>query len=228
VVCCALLRNAMKALNPYLTRTVYQPHIRFFKDAILMKIFESLYDKVLAWSGHRFAERYLAFISFIESSFFPIPTAFMLAPMVLAKPERAWWLATLATLTSVAGGIFGYMIGYFLFDQIGAQIISFLGKEALFAEVKQRFIDDGVWIVLLAGVTPLPYKLCTISSGLLGLAIVPFTIASLSGRAAQFFIIATVLKWGGPQIEKHLRKWMEILGWALIGAAVVAYLYFRI
>lgn len=192
-----------------------------------MKIFEPLYDKVLEWSQHRLAERYLAFISFIESSFFPIPTALMLAPMVLAKPDRAWWLAALATITSVAGGLLGYAIGYFLFDQVGAQIISLTGKQELFEVVKQRFIDDGVWIVLLAGVTPLPYKLCTITSGLLGMAIFPFIIASFFGRSAQFFIVASVLKWGGPPIEKHLRRWMEIIGWALIAMAIAAYLYVR-
>ncbi len=192
-----------------------------------MKIFGPIYDKVLEWSRHQHAERYLAFISFIESSFFPIPTAFMLAPMVLAKRERAWWLASLATITSVAGGLLGYAIGYFLFDQVGTAIIEFFGKEQAFAEVKERFLRDGVWLVLLAGVTPLPYKLCTITSGLLGLALVPFIIASIVGRAGQFFIIATVLWWGGPKIEQHLRRWMEIIGWALILLVVGAYFYFR-
>lgn len=192
-----------------------------------MKIFEPLYDKMLEWSRLRHAERYLGIISFAESSFFPIPTAFMLAPMVLAKRERAWWLASLATITSVLGGLFGYLIGYFLFDQVGATIIEFFGKEEAFLAVKQRFLEDGVWLVLLAGVTPLPYKLCTITSGLLGLALIPFIIASIIGRAGQFFIIAVVLWWGGPQIEKHLRRWMEIIGWALIAAAVAAYLLLR-
>jgi len=192
-----------------------------------MKIFEPLYNKVLAWASHRLAERYLGIVSFAESSFFPIPTAFMLAPMVLARPHKAWWLALLATLTSVAGGLFGYVIGYFLFDQIGQTIIDALGKEEAFEEIKARFLQDGVWIVLLAGVTPLPYKLCTITSGLLGLALLPFTIASLIGRAGQFFIIAGVLKWGGPKIEPQLRRWMEILGWTFIVLAVAAYIYFR-
>ena len=192
-----------------------------------MKIFEPLYDKVLAWSRHPHAERYLAAISFMESSFFPIPTAFMLAPMVLAKPNRAFWLAALATITSVMGGLFGYAIGHFLFDQVGMSIIEFFGKEQKFLEVKAAFLEHGVWLVLLAGVTPLPYKLCTITSGLLGLALLPFVVASIFGRAAQFFIIAVVLGWGGPQIEQQLRRWMEIIGWALVAAAFAAYLYFR-
>jgi len=192
-----------------------------------MKVFEPLYDKVLMWSRHRHAERYLAGISFIESSFFPIPTAFMLAPMVLAKRNRALWLATLATVTSVLGGLFGYAIGYFLFDQVGLSIIEFFGKEEKFLEVKSAFLEHGVWLVLLAGVTPLPYKLCTITSGLLGFALLPFVIASIFGRAAQFFIIAVVLWWGGPQIEQHLRRWMEIIGWTLVGGALAAYIYVK-
>ena len=151
-----------------------------------MKIFEPLYDKVLAWSRHPHAERYLAAISFMESSFFPIPTAFMLAPMVLAKPNRAFWLAALATITSVMGGLFGYAIGHFLFDQVGMSIIEFFGKEQKFLEVKAAFLEHGVWLVLLAGVTPLPYKLCTITSGLLGLALLPFVVASIFGRALNF------------------------------------------
>ncbi len=192
-----------------------------------MKIFEPLYDKVLGWSRHEHAERYLGFISFIESSFFPIPTAIMLAPMVLARRDRAWWLASLATITSVAGGVLGYAIGLFLYDQVGAEIIKFFGKEQLFLEIKERFQQYGVWLVVLAGVTPLPYKLCTIASGVLGLALVPFILASIVGRAGQFFIIAGVLWWGGPKIEQHLRRWMEFIGWAMVVLVIAAYLYFR-
>ncbi len=192
-----------------------------------MQLFEPLYDRILAWSRHRHAERYLALVSFLESSFFPIPTAFMLAPMVLARRHRAWWLATLATLTSVAGGLLGYCVGYFLFAQVGQSLIVFFGQETAFLAVQKRFVQDGVWLVLLAGVTPLPYKLCTLASGLLGLALLPFIVASLIGRAAQFFLIAAVLWWGGPLIESHLRKWMEMIGWGAIMMAALAYLFLR-
>ncbi len=188
-----------------------------------LNVFGPLYDRVIAWSRHPHAERYLALVSFAESSFFPVPTAFMLAPMVLARRSRAWWLATLATLTSVAGGVLGYVIGYFLFEQVGQAIIGLFGQEEAFGEVQRRFVDHGVWLVLLAGVTPLPYKLCTIASGLLGLALLPFVIASLIGRAGQFFLVAVVLWWGGPKIETHLRRWMEVIGWTVIGLALMAY-----
>ncbi len=188
-----------------------------------LNVFGPLYDRVIAWSRHPHAERYLALVSFAESSFFPVPTAFMLAPMVLARRSRAWWLATLATLTSVAGGVLGYVIGYFLFEQVGQAIIGLFGQEEAFLEVQRRFVDHGVWLVLLAGVTPLPYKLCTIASGLLGLALLPFVIASLIGRAGQFFLVAAVLWWGGPKIETHLRRWMEVIGWTVVGLALMAY-----
>ncbi len=189
-----------------------------------MKIFGPLYDTVLGWSRHRHAERYLAGVSFAEASFFPIPTAFLLAPMVLARRHRAGWLATLATLTSVAGGFLGYLIGYFLFEQVGQPLVVLLDQETIFLEVKERFARDGVWLVLLAGVTPLPYKLCTLASGVLGLALVPFLVASLIGRAMQFYLVAGILWWGGPLIESHLRKWMETAGWLLIAAAALSYL----
>lgn len=151
----------------------------------------------------------------------------MLAPMVMAQRDRAWWLAAWTTATSVLGGVFGYLLGYFLFDQVGQPVLEFYGAEQKFDAIKQRFLQDGVWLVVLAGLTPIPYKLCTIASGVMGLALGPFVIASLIGRASQFFLVAGVLWWGGPKIEPLLRKWMEILGWLMIALAAVAYFYFR-
>lgn len=188
-----------------------------------MKIFGPLYTRVIGWSRHRHAERYLAVVSFVESSFFPVPTAVMLAPMVLANRARAWRLATLTTITSVLGGVFGYLIGYFLFEQLGQPIIDFYNAAEKFDAMKAWFGEWGVWLVLLAGVTPIPYKVFTIASGLLGLALVPFVLASIVGRASQFFLIAGLLWWGGNAIERVLEKWVEPLGWAVIALAVVGY-----
>jgi len=192
-----------------------------------MKIFGPLYDKVIEWSRHRHAERYLAVISFAESSFFPVPTAFMLAPMVMARREHAWWLASLATITSVLGGLFGYLIGYFFFDQFGQPIIDFYHAGEKFESMKNWFGQYGVWLVLLAGVTPIPYKIFTIASGLLGLPVVLFTLASVVGRASQFFLVAGLLWWGGEKIEPVLKKWMELIGWGLISLAVIGYFLLR-
>lgn len=192
-----------------------------------MSIFAPLYRKVMAWSRHPQAERYLAGVSFVESWFFPVPTALLLAPMVLANRVRAWRLAWLATITSVLGGLFGYLIGYFFFEQLGEPIIEFYHAEEQFDSIKQWFGQYGVWIVLLAGVTPFPYKVVTIASGLLGLPIVSFAVASLIGRASQFFLVAGVLWWGGDAIKFALEKWMEVVGWGLIVVIALVYLLIK-
>ena len=189
-----------------------------------MKIFGSLYNKVMQWSRHPQAEKFLAGISFIESSFFPIPTSLMLAPMVMARRERAWWLASLATVTSVLGGVFGYVIGYFLFEQLGKPILELYQLQVKFIQMKDWFDQYGVWLVLLAGLTPIPYKLFTITSGAMGMAIIPFAMASLVGRASQFFLVAGLLWWGGEKIEPVLEKWMEWIGWSVLALALAGYL----
>ena len=189
-----------------------------------MKIFGPLYGKVMQWSSHPHAEKFLGGVSFIESSFFPIPTSLMLAPMVMAARDRAWRLASLATITSVLGGIFGYLIGYFLFDQLGQPILEIYHLQEKFMKMKEWFDQYGVWLVLLAGLTPLPYKLFTITSGVMGIALIPFTLASIVGRASQFFLVAGLLWWGGEKIEPVLNKWMEWIGWGVLAMVVAGYL----
>ena len=191
-----------------------------------MKIFAPLYDRVMMWSRHPHAERYLVGVSFLESSFFPVPTALMLAPMVMADRRRAWRLAGLATIASVLGGLFGYFIGYFLFESLGKMIIDFYDADAL-ETTREWFGRYGVWLVLLAGVTPIPYKIFTIAAGALGLPIVWFILASIIGRAAQFFLVAWLLWWGGEKLERALKKWMEPVGWGLVALAAVAYWWLR-
>ncbi|WP_423907760.1 YqaA family protein [Candidatus Spongiihabitans sp.] len=189
-----------------------------------MKIFGPVYRKVMQWSSHPHAEKFLGGVSFIESSFFPVPTSLMLAPMVMATRDRAWRLASLATITSVLGGIFGYFIGYFLFDQLGQPILEIYHLQEKFMKMKEWFDQYGVWLVLLAGLTPLPYKLFTITSGVMGIALIPFTLASIVGRASQFFLVAGLLWWGGEKIEPILNKWMEWIGWGVLAMVVAGYL----
>jgi membrane protein YqaA with SNARE-associated domain len=148
----------------------------------------------------------------------------MLAPMVMAKRERAWWLASLATVTSVLGGLFGYLIGYFLFDQAGVRILEFYHLQGSFVEMQDWFDQYGVWLVFLAGLTPIPYKLFTITSGVLGLALIPFAIASVVGRASQFFLVAALVWWGGSKIEPVLDKWIEWIGWGVLIVAAAGFL----
>ena len=190
-----------------------------------MKVFAPLYDKVMEWSKSPHAEKYLCGVSFVESSFFPVPTSLMLAPMVLARPERAWWLASITTITSVAGGVFGYLIGYFLFDQIGYPILEFYHLGEDFVKIQDWFGQYGLWLVLLAGLTPIPYKLFTIAAGVLSLALLPFILASLVGRASQFFLVSTLIWWGSGRIAPMIDKWIEWIGWSvlILTAAIILF-----
>jgi len=187
-----------------------------------LKIFSSLYDRVLAWSGHPRAPLYLGFLSFAESSFFPVPPDVMLAPMVLARRERAWHFAALTTLASVAGGIAGYLIGMFLFREIGQPLVEFYGAEARFEQVKTWFEHYGVWVVFVAGFSPIPYKLFTVTSGVLAMALGPFVVASAIGRGARFFLVAGLLVWGGESFANFLKNRIDLIGWIVVAIVVAA------
>lgn len=192
-----------------------------------MKIFTSIYDRVLVWAKHPHAERYLAAISFAESSFFPIPTVFMMAPMALAKPERAWWLAAFTTIFSVLGGIAGYFIGAYLFDSVGQPIIELYHATHKFEQLKIWFNEYGVLLLFIAGVSPIPYKLFTISAGVLNMALLPFILASLLGRSVQYFVVAALAYFGGDKLESSLRKWVDWLGWGVVIIAIVGFWLYK-
>ncbi len=192
-----------------------------------MALFTRLYDTALRWARHRHAPRYLGALSFAESSFFPVPPDVMLMPMSLAKPERAMWFATLTTLASVAGGIAGYAIGYFALDWV-APLIEEGGRWAsAYNKASDWFQEWGFWAVLIAGFSPIPYKVFTISAGALSMAFVPFLLASAVGRGARFFLVAGLLAWGGACMEARLRSYVEGLGWLLVALGVIAYLAVR-
>lgn len=188
-----------------------------------MTLFEPIYSKILAWAKHKHAERYLAGISFAESSFFPIPVDVMLAPMVLAKKEKAWRLASITTIMSVLGGMFGYLIGAYFFDLYGNQILDFFHAHEKFAAVQESYLKHGVAIVLLAGFTPVPYKIFTIASGVMGIAILPFVALSLVSRGARFFLVAGLIKLGGDKLEETIHKQIEWLGWGTLVLVLVAF-----
>jgi membrane protein YqaA with SNARE-associated domain len=187
-----------------------------------VKLFSRLYDKALLWSKHRHAVRYLGGLSFAESSFFPIPPDVMLAPMSLASPHRAWYFATITTVTSVFGGLFGYLIGYFAFSSIEPFIVD-LGYQHQFELVNQWFSQWGIWVVFLAGFSPIPYKLFTITAGLLSMSLLPFLLASAVGRGARFFMVAGLMRWGGERMQDKLRDYIDRIGWILIFTIVIAY-----
>ena len=181
-----------------------------------MRIFSKLYDAVLVWSRHPKAARYLSALSFAESSFFPIPPDVMLAPMVLAQRDRAWYLAMITTIWSVLGGIFGYFIGMFLFAALAEPLIQFYDAADAFTTAQDQFKTYGVWIVFIAGFTPIPYKIFTITAGLASMSFLPFVLASIVGRGARFFLVAGLIYLGGEKFEKHLRRYVDWLGWMVV------------
>ena len=182
-----------------------------------------LYDWVFSLARSRHATRSLAVVSFAESSFFPIPPDVMLAPMVLARPERAWFYATVCTAASVLGGLLGYAIGYFL-EPVGLSILAFLGKADTFETSKALFQQHGAWVILIKGLTPIPFKLITISAGIFQFNLALFIALCVITRGARFFAVAFVLKTWGPavlaMVEKRLALWTVIGLAVLIGAFV--------
>lgn len=192
-----------------------------------MKIFEPCYDLAIRWSKHPHASKYLGGLSFAESVFFPIPPDVMLAPMSLSQPHRAWTFALITTLASIIGGIAGYMLGYFAFEAWLAPVIESWGYTHKIDTAVQWFEQYGVWIVFLAGFSPIPYKIFTVSAGFLQMAFLPFLIASAIGRGARFFLVASLMRWGGAPMEAKLRQYVEVLGWIVVALAVIAYLLLR-
>lgn len=191
-----------------------------------MKLFTRLYDWTLAWAKHRLAPVFLAIISFAESVFFPIPPDILLAPMVLAKPKSAWRLATITTIASVLGGIVGYWLGFWLFEPLIQPIITEFNYQATFDKAVIWFQEWGVWVVFVAGFSPIPYKIFTLSAGFLNMLFIPFLIASAIGRGMRFFLVAGLIYWGGAKMETKLRQYVDIIGWSLIVVIIIAYLLF--
>jgi membrane protein YqaA with SNARE-associated domain len=182
-------------------------------------LFGSLYNQLLTWAAHRHASRWLAVVSFAESSFFPIPPDTMLIPMTLARPERAIRYALIATVASVIGGMFGYVIGHYGADLV-QPLIARLGWQHKFETVLSWFATWGFWAVLVAGFTPIPYKLFTIGAGVLGLGILPFTAASIIGRGARFFLECILVARAGPKVAPLIERNMERLGWFIVAVLV--------
>jgi membrane protein YqaA with SNARE-associated domain len=191
-----------------------------------MRLFSALYNWVMRWAQHRHAPYYLACLSFSESSFFPIPPDVMLAPMALAKPERAWWYAFLTTVTSTLGGVFGYLIGLFFFALIHPYLHRF-GYQPAYDQIQQWFNTWGFWVIFVAGFSPLPYKLFTIAAGTLHIHLIPFIIASFIGRGSRFFLVAWLMLWGGEPMERLLKRYIDIVGWAVVVLGIIAYGAYR-
>ncbi len=188
-----------------------------------MRLFSRLYEQVMRWSAHRRAPWFLAGLSFAESSFFPIPPDIMLAPMALARPRAALRLAALTTVASVLGGVLGYLIGAFAFEAV-RPLVQDLGYWEAYLEAQRWFAEWGFWAVLLAGFSPIPYKVFTIAAGVISMALVPFVLASVIGRGARFFLVAALMMWGGERMQGLLRDYVDRIGWLLVALVAVLYL----
>ncbi|ACF03675.1 YqaA family protein [Rhodopseudomonas palustris] len=186
-----------------------------------------IYDWCIDAAHKPYALWILGMVSFAESSFFPIPPDVMLIPMSLARPQRAWFYAALCTVTSVAGGVVGYAIGALLYDSVGHWLIQLYGYGDKVEAFRAGYAQWGAWIILLKGLTPIPYKLVTITSGFAGYDIWLFILFSIIARGGRFFIVAVVLNRYGvvirEQIEKRLGLWVTIGAVVLVLGFVIAF-----
>ena len=191
-------------------------------------LLKKLYNKILLISAKPKAEIFLGTIAFLESSFFPIPPDLLLLPMTLSRPLKWIRLALIATFFSVLGGIFGYFIGVFLWDTIGQTIIEFYHLENQFDLFKKNYNEKGAIIVFIAGFTPIPYKLITISSGGMHLDLITFILASLTSRGTRFFILTSIIRIFGKAAKKLIDKYFSLvtLTLGLIVIIVFSWLYF--
>ncbi len=170
-----------------------------------------LYDWMMEKAGDHRAPWALAFVSFVESSFFPIPPDIMLIPMVLTRREMAWWYATIATVASVVGGLLGYAIGYFAYQAIGLPILEFYGKEHALDGFISFVHTYGVPAVIIKGMTPIPYKVVTIAAGVAHMDLLAFIGASIIARAMRFFLVAGLLFWFGQPIREFIERRLSLV-----------------
>jgi len=175
------------------------------------RMLKRLYDWTMSLSAHPRALWALAIVSFAESSFFPIPPDLILIPMVLARPSKAFLIAGVCLVSSVLGGMFGYAIGHFAYQEIGIPIFEALGKVERIEEFNQRFRDVGFWAVLIGGLTPFPYKVMTILSGSTSMPLGTFILSSVVSRGLRFFIVAGLLWKFGEPIKVFIEKYLGIL-----------------
>jgi membrane protein YqaA with SNARE-associated domain len=187
-------------------------------------MFDRLYARVLALAASRHATAALVLVAFVEASFFPLPPDLLLIPMILARPRRVFFFAAVATLASVAGGFLGYAIGHFLFAAVGRPLLEFYQATDRYQALREGFARWGVWIILIKGLTPVPYKLVTIASGAVHFNLVAFGVASLVSRGLRFFLVALLLWRFGEKmrgfIERRLMLVTSLFAAALVGGFV--------
>lgn len=186
-------------------------------------MFKPLYDWTISLASGRRAPQALAVVSFTESSFFPVPPDVMLVPMVMAKPEKAWTYAAICTLASVLGGLFGYAIGALLYDSLGAWLISLYGYGDKMESFRALYQQHGHWIILIKGLTPIPFKLVTIASGLAGYDLFWFVVLCLITRAGRFYLVAGVMNRFGVPLRSFIENNLTLVGVVSVAAIVLGF-----
>jgi membrane protein YqaA with SNARE-associated domain len=186
-----------------------------------------LYDWTLSLAGRPSAPYALAAVSFAESSFFPVPPDVMLVPMMLARPDRAWTYALICTVSSVVGGVLGYLIGLFLYDSIGNWLFQVYGLTEGAETFRHSYAEYGHWVILLKGLTPIPYKLVTITSGFAGYSLFWFVVLSIVTRGARFFFIALLMTRFGPAIKSLIDRHFNLIAAIAVVALVGGFVAFR-
>ena len=187
-----------------------------------------IYERTLELVSRRHAPAYLGGLSFTEAVFLPIPPDFLLIPMVLANRSKAWYFASLTTITSVLGGLVGYLIGVFLYDSVGIWLIELYGLEEYFYALKGWYDDYGIWVVLISGFLPIPYKVFTIASGVFAMAVIPFIIGSVIGRGARFFAVSSVCYWAGDSVDYIMKRYAAPIGWLITILVVLLIVYWTL
>ncbi|MEO7198751.1 MAG: YqaA family protein [Dokdonella sp.] len=199
-----------------------------------MRLFQPLYERALKWAAHPQAERMLGGLSFIEAIIFPVMPEVMLAPMVLARPQRWARYALVSVVCSVLGALVGYALGHYAFELV-RPLLEYLGWiERIDIEVAKlrEMVQDNpwaaFWALVLAGFVPVPLKIFTWASGIVGVPMLPFVASMIVGRGKRVFALAGLIRLAGPRAEPLLRRWIEWIGWALIALVVLAVVYFQL
>ena len=190
----------------------------------MRNLFTRSYDAIMLWAKSKHAVSILSTVSFIESFIFPIPPDLLLIPMGISSPKKAYYFSMLTTIFSVLGGVIGYLVGVYLSDLFLSSLGWIFDENSV--EITTEWMTEwGVMVVLISGFSPIPYKIFTVASGVTGLAFIPFLIASFLGRGMRFFLIGFIVSKGGDNLEKKLRKYVELFGWT--GLSIFsAYVFF--
>jgi membrane protein YqaA with SNARE-associated domain len=210
----------LKCLRGYTEDTIFSIEIK-------MKYVKKLYEWVLHWADTRYAVPALFILAFAESSFFPVPPDVLLISLALAIPKKSFRYATICTVGSVLGGMFGYLIGLELIDAVGMPILNFYGATDKYESIRQLYIQYDAWAVGIAGFTPIPYKVFTIAAGAFKIDFIVFVLASIAGRAGRFFLVALLIYRYGPSIRGFIERYFNLLTMVFLGLLVLGFILIK-